>query len=131
MRKIKSQKEKNQFDDKLESLRKKKQYVELMLRLVKTKMHTDAEISIKDDFDDLRKDIKNIMDDKGAAGSNQGCQNFEIKDLKGKLAKMEEENIDLKNKLENLTNKLSMDQSMMEELKLVKDLLLKNNSSEA
>ena len=44
--------------------REKIKYIELMLRLVKTKMQRDAEIGFKDDLDDLRKDIKNMIDDK-------------------------------------------------------------------
>eukprot|EP00092_Neocalanus_flemingeri_P016679 GFUD01018042.1.p1 GENE.GFUD01018042.1~~GFUD01018042.1.p1 ORF type:complete len:544 (-),score=113.53 GFUD01018042.1:43-1674(-) len=132
MRKIKSQTAKKQFDIELESLSKKKQYVELMMRLVKTKMHTDVEISIRDDFDDLRKDIKNIIDTKDVIESNQEAgQHFKMRVMEDKLANMEEENHDLKKKLQNLEQKLSSDQAMTEELKKIKDLLLKNNSSEA
>ena len=42
-----------------------------MLRLVKTKKQIDEETSFKNDLSDLRKDIKNLLDDKGITGGNQ------------------------------------------------------------
>ena len=53
-----------------------------MLMLVKTKMQRDAEIGFKDDLDDLRKDIKNMIDDKAK-------QKNKIKELKGKIISLE------------------------------------------
>ena len=53
-----------------------------MLRLEKTKMQRDAEIGFKDDLDDLRKDIKNMIDDKAK-------QRNKIKELKAKIISLE------------------------------------------
>jgi len=39
----------------------KQKYFSLLTKLVKTKMQLDIEDSIEDDFDDLRKDFKNVM----------------------------------------------------------------------
>ena len=60
---------------------KRNDYITLMLRLVKTKMQRDEENSFKDDFDDLRKDIKNIMSNKETEEMKK-----EISTLKLKLA---------------------------------------------
>ena len=62
--------------------REKIKYIELMLRLVKTKMQRDAEIGFKDDLDDLRKDIKNMIDDKAK-------EKNKIKELKAKIRSLE------------------------------------------
>ena len=39
----------------------KQKYFRLLTKLVKTKMQLDIEDSIEDDFDDLRKDFKNVV----------------------------------------------------------------------
>ena len=66
----------------LDEREKINKYIELMLRLVKTKMQRDAEIGFKDDLDDLRKDIKNMIDDKAK-------QKNKIKELKAKIISLE------------------------------------------
>ena len=43
---------------------KRKKYVNLLDRLIKNKMHFEYEASIQDDFNDLRIDIKNMIDSK-------------------------------------------------------------------
>ena len=44
--------------------KKIKEYLNLLLKLVETKQHSDSEHSVEDDFIDLRKDIQNIVSDK-------------------------------------------------------------------
>ena len=43
---------------------KRKKYVRLLERLIKSKMHMDYETSVQDDFNDLRLDVKNMIDSK-------------------------------------------------------------------
>ena len=44
--------------------KKIKEYLNLLLKLVETKQHSDSEHSVEDDFIDLRKDVQNIVSDK-------------------------------------------------------------------
>ena len=64
-----------------------------MLRLVKTKMQRDAEIGFKDDLDNLRKDIKNMIDDKDIKIKkmidDKAKQKNKIKELKAKIISLE------------------------------------------
>ena len=62
-----------------------KDYLKLLLRLVKTKQHSDHENSIKDDFSDLRQDIQNIVGDK------QKSVHLEIDELKQMMIEFKKE----------------------------------------
>ena len=77
----------------LDEREKINKYIELMLRLVKTKMQRDAEIGFKDDLDDFRKDIKNMIDDNDIKIKNmldnKAKQKNKIKELKAKIISLE------------------------------------------
>eukprot|EP00092_Neocalanus_flemingeri_P004977 GFUD01005353.1.p1 GENE.GFUD01005353.1~~GFUD01005353.1.p1 ORF type:complete len:895 (-),score=157.64 GFUD01005353.1:705-3389(-) len=68
-----------------------KDYLKLLLKLVKTKQHSDYENSIQDDFRDLRQDIQNIVSDK------QKSVHEEIDGLKKKMDELMNEIRSLKN----------------------------------
>merc|ERR1712080_240911 len=75
---------------------KKKEYLNLLLRLVNAKLHADMEESIQDDFSDLKKDIMNMMTQKEAlawdAKEKQICDlKKQNEELLLKLAEMSRE----------------------------------------
>ena len=73
----------------------KQRYFDLLTKLVKTKMQLDIEDSIEDDFDDLRKDFKNVV-------NNDVVKKLDI------LEKKNEEKIELlQKKNEELTRSLN------------------------
>ena len=63
MRKLKLCCKAKKADDQIETFERKKRYFELMNKLIKTKMQEDEEKSLKANFDDLKKDILNKMDE--------------------------------------------------------------------
>ena len=79
----------------LETSNKRDEYIELMLRLVKTKKQIDEETSFKNDLSDLRKDIKNLLDDKEVKKNKQIDEEISFKDDLGDLRK------DIKNLLDD------------------------------
>ena len=72
-------------DREIDRENRNKDYLKLLLRLVKTKQHSDHENSIKDDFSDLRQDIQNIVGDK------QKSVHLEIDELKQMMIEFKKE----------------------------------------
>jgi len=72
------------------NISEKQKYFDLLTKLVKTKMQLDIEDSIEDDFDDLRKDFKNVVNN----------------DVVKKLDLLEKKNEELSRNIQNVTNEL-------------------------
>jgi len=68
---------------------KKRKYFNLVDRLVKSKMHFDFEDSVEDDFDDLRLDIKNMIDSKHHETMEKiNVLTKKVKDLEARLGQV-------------------------------------------
>ena len=81
---------------------KRKEYLNLLFKLVQTKQHSDVEHSVEDNFKDLRQDIQNMISDK------QKYVNSEMDDLKMMILKLSAEVNSLKNqKLASNQTKIS------------------------
>ena len=72
-------------DREIDRANRNKDYLKLLLKLVKTKQHSDHENSIKDDFSNLRQDIQNIVSDK------QRSVHLEIDELKQIMVELKNE----------------------------------------
>merc|ERR1712179_745850 len=90
----------------------KQKYFTLLTKLVKTKMQLDIEDSIEDDFDDLRKDFKNVV-------NNDVVKKLNILEKKnGELTSVVKKLDILEKKNEELTKSNSIILAKLEEILL-------------
>jgi len=90
-----------------EKEKKREEYLNLLLKLVETKLHSDAAHSAEDNMDDLRKDIQNIVSDKQKSVHDEMIElkNL-IKNLSKEIKSLKTQNLSMNQTKENESDAL-------------------------